>query len=158
MTQQHLQTFISYDPNTGKVHWKIATGSTSVGKEASNTTSDNRYHRVTIQGTEYLTHRLIFLYMTGSFPEYVDHINGDSLDNRWSNLRSVTHQENICNRRKMKSNTSGTTGVTWDKSRDAWKVTLAGKHLGRFTNLEDATACREAAVKANKTYTSRHGK
>ena len=158
MTQQQLKAFLNYNPTTGKVYWKVAIGPTAIGKEASNTTSDNRYHRVTIEGTEYLTHRLIFLYMTGSIPKCIDHINGNSLDNRWINLRSVTYQENTCNRRKMKSNTSGVTGVTWDKSRDAWKVTLAGKHLGRFKDIRDAKACREAAIKANKIYTSRHGK
>ena len=48
-------------------------------------------------------------------------------------------------------------GVCWDKSRNKWKVQLAGKHLGRFENFEDAVTCRNAAVKANPMYTDRHG-
>lgn len=48
----------------------------------------------------------------------IDHINGDTLDNRKENLRIVTHQHNMMNQRVLPSNnTSGTIGVTWDKKK-----------------------------------------
>ncbi len=39
--------------------------------------------------------------------EYLDHISGDFLDNRISNLREVTHAQNMLNKKKYKNNTSG---------------------------------------------------
>jgi len=44
-----------------------------------------------------------------------DHINNNPLDNRRSNLRMVTHQQNIMNQKVSKNNTSGYKGVYWDR-------------------------------------------
>lgn len=77
-----------------------------------------------------------------SSDEDVDHINGDTLDNRRSNLRACTHQQNSYNQKLRKSNTSGYKGVSWHKQRKKWVVQLQynGKklHLGLFTDIEDA--------------------
>lgn len=50
----------------------------------------------------------------------VDHINGDTLDNRKSNLRLVDHSKSVRNRDIFKNNTSGQTGVEWDKRYNTW--------------------------------------
>jgi hypothetical protein len=88
--------------------------------------------------------------MTGEFPEdQVDHIDGNGLNNIWTNLRPVTRGENNKNIRKRADNTSGTTGVYWDKRSRKWqvKIKLLGcyKHLGLFDSKEDAIAVRKAA-------------
>lgn len=41
----------------------------------------------------------------------LDHINGDTMDNRKSNLRPCNHQQNCMNRKRRTDNTSGVTGV-----------------------------------------------
>ena len=157
MTYQQAITTFEYDPITGKVFWKIATGSSTIGKEVTTTTSNNKYYRVTVDGVEYMLHRVIYLIMTGETPNIIDHRNGNSLDNSWDNIRNVTQQVNLCNRKQMSSNTSGVTGVIWDKSRGKWKATLSTKNLGRFDTFEEAVACRQRALEANTTYTDRHG-
>jgi hypothetical protein len=43
-------------------------------------------------------HRFAFLYMTGSIPEEIDHIDGDGGNNIWSNLRVATKSQNVMNR------------------------------------------------------------
>lgn len=72
----------------------------------------------------------------------VDHINGNGLDNRRSNLRLATNSQNQANRRLLSLNTSGFRGVTFNKACNKWQagIKLQGKsyHLGLFTQAEDA--------------------
>jgi len=70
-------------------------------------------------------------------------------DNRKSNLRLVTNQQNQMNNAPSKNNTSGKTGVSFDKSRNKWSayiwVDKKKIHLGRFDNKQDAIDARRAA-------------
>jgi hypothetical protein len=54
----------------------------------------------------------------------VDHINGNTLDNRKINLRTCTHSQNSWNAKKRKDNTSGHKGVSWAKDRNKWVVRI----------------------------------
>lgn len=83
----------------------------------------------------------------------VDHINRNRLDNRKSNLRIVTKQDNMKNKSVYKSNTSGVKGVKWNKNINKWQVQINhnGKriHLGVFKDFEDA---KQARLKAEEKY------
>ncbi len=78
----------------------------------------------------------------------VDHINGDGLDNRRSNLRVVTHRQNLQNRHVKK--TSKYPGVYWHKRDRKWcsQIYVNGekKHLGNFKNEERAFRAYKNAV------------
>lgn len=93
-----------------------------------------------------LLHRIIMNVKNG---EYVDHINGNRLDNRKQNLRICTNQENNFNKGLYSHNTSGVTGVSWDKSRNKWEVSIKINqkkiNLGRFENFNDAVNKRKDA-------------
>lgn len=52
----------------------------------------------------------------------IDHISGNTLDNRKSNLREVTIQDNMKNLQKKSNNTSGIRGVSYDKKRNVWRT------------------------------------
>jgi len=83
--------------------------------------------------------------------ELVDHRNGDSLDNRRSNLRLATHAQNSQNKKRERRNTSGYKGVTWNKKSKRWQSSIksGGKsiYLGLFVDpLEAHNAYREKAI------------
>jgi hypothetical protein len=90
-------------------------------------------------------------YLMGKVSDcYIDHINGDKLDNRRENLRVATFSQNACNSDIGKNNTSGFKGVYWDKKHKRWFscITLAGKthYLGNFpTKILAALRYNEAA-------------
>lgn len=97
--------------------------------------------------TQYVyMHRLI---MNAKPGEQVDHINRNRLDNRKSNLRLCTHQENNYNR-SLKGK-CGYRGVRWRKDRDKWEARISvngrTKHLGYYTcSLDAAKAYNNAAL------------
>lgn len=83
----------------------------------------------------------------------IDHINGNTLDNRKCNLRICNNSENQMNRKTNKNNTSGFKGVYSNNSKKyPWKAVIGANskriYLGQFKIKEDAaTAYNEAAVK-----------
>lgn len=83
--------------------------------------------------------------------EYVDHIDGDPLNNRRSNLRVCTLAQNSHNAKRRKDNTSGYKGVYFDKSKKKWrahiKLNNKRKMLGMFKTAEEAYERYCAAAK-----------
>lgn len=81
--------------------------------------------------------------------ELCDHKNKDGLDNRRENLRKVSYVENGLNRRLAKNNTSGVTGVCWDKSENKWRVDIMvaqkSTFLGYFMDKIKAIQARKSA-------------
>jgi hypothetical protein len=87
----------------------------------------------------------------------VDHINGDTFDNRKSNLRICTIHQNNFNKTKQKRNTSGYKGVSWHIHDKKWQVTIqvSGKklYIGQYHDIQEAhKAYCEAAIKYHGEY------
>lgn len=78
----------------------------------------------------------------------VDHRNGDTLDNRRSNLRICTHAENLRNRKHHSNNTSGYKGVY--QKRGKWGAAIGVNykriHLGYFATAEEAGQAYDTAA------------
>jgi hypothetical protein len=84
--------------------------------------------------------------------EHVDHINGNKLDNRKANLRSVSPQVNQVNRKRLSAaNTSGHRGVARTNASQSkpWRAQITARrkniHLGLFATLEEAIEARRMA-------------
>lgn len=81
-----------------------------------------------------------------------DHVNGNGLDNRRTNLRDATTGENNCNSRLRSNNTTGFKGVSWHKGRRKWRSYIGGgdcrhRHLGYFLTAEEAAHAYDAAAR-----------
>lgn len=117
----------------------------SVGNRNKNYKRIVSYDNISSKGI--LLHSLITGY------KLCDHINRDTFDNRKSNLREVTHQENMRNHSIRCDNVSGFTGVYFQKARNKWRSQIEidgrSKHLGCFENKEDAIRAR---LKAEAKY------
>ena len=79
----------------------------------------------------------------------IDHINGNKLDNRKSNLRPATPSQNAINRHNIPK--SGYIGVYQRNNKWAARICINYKpiYLGSFNNIEDAIIAR---LKAEKKY------
>jgi hypothetical protein len=160
LDHRYLKEILHYDPETGIFQWLVKKSRrTSIGSVAGTIT--HGYLSIKIDGKIYLNHRLAWLYVHSTWPQYeIDHIDGDKLNNRLENLRDATHKQNTENQKLLPSNKSGHRGVSWSQKGKKWRAYLKnnGKtiHLGYYEKLEDAAlAAREAR---EKIFTHDHGR
>lgn len=91
---------LNYDPVTGQLSVKTTTRRLPLG-HVFTTKYPNHYIYVTYAGFRAAAHRVAWVLMTGKQPDVIDHINRVRHDNRWENLRDVTHAENMQNKRRI---------------------------------------------------------
>ncbi len=107
----------------------------------------NGYKRLEFQGRSLALHRLIWLYVHGTWPQTIDHIDGNRSNNKIDNLRDVSMLENSRNKAIPSNNKSGVIGIY--KEGIAWRAVIGiGDRtigLGSFRNIEEAIAVRKAA-------------
>jgi hypothetical protein len=120
-------------------------------------TDDNGYYRIGLyinkdKQKRVSIHRLVAVAFIANplNKPFVDHMDNNRKNNDVSNLRWATKSENGMNMSKKKSNTSGITGVFWNKGHNKWQaqITIDGfkKNLGCFNTIEEAKESRIKAV------------
>ena len=130
-----LRHVFTYVPETGALLRK--------GKQAGWIESTG-YRRVSWKNKHLASHRICYFLATGVDPaeKYIDHMNGDKLDNRICNLRLATNQENQRNTSKPKG---------YHYARGKWRACIMlnkkYKHLGYFLTEELAAAAYSKAAR-----------
>lgn len=101
-------------------------------------------------GKRTLLHRFLLGLVQGDSRQ-CDHVDGDPLNNRRENLRIVTYEQNMQNKKPW--GRTGHRNVTWEEAKQLYRVVVTKdgkKHSGgRHKNLEDAV---EAARVARSTF------
>lgn len=143
VTQERLKEVLEYNPENGRLHWKVKRSNIPIGTPAG-ARDRGKYMRLRVDGRFYMAHRLVWLMFHGEWPKYqIDHINGDKVDNRIENLRDVPGGMNMENlRAPLRRNKCGFLGVYKSKNRYRADLTVKGKtkHIGSFKTPEEAHA------------------
>lgn len=144
ITHERLLELLTFDPETGKFHNRIKRSDKIIpGEEAGCYPADRRYAVIGIDGIRYYLHRLAWFYVHAEWPEgELDHRDNDGFNNRISNLRLATSNQNQHNTRIPKNNTSGVKGVCWDKKKGKWMASISinrkNKFIGYFSDIKIA--------------------
>ena len=159
MNQTLLKQLVHYCKETGSMTWKRR--DVSFFKSQRSCDSWNTKYAgkeiITVDGKgylcgmffekRYLLHRMAWLYEYGVFPKIIDHIDGNRKNNALHNLREVTSQQNHMNQRRSSKNTSGVTGVYFNKRKNIWcaQMKFNGKtyHLGSSKFFDEAVKMRK---------------
>lgn len=152
LTAERVRELLSYDALAGIFTRKISIPSVPAAKVGAIVGSPHAkgYLHTTIDGRNYLCHRLAWLHVHGKWPEgQLDHRNGVKADNRLSNLREATNSQNAQNRVARKTNKTQKIGAFKRKSGDGYwsAITSEGEtvYLGSFETAEQASSAYLAA-------------
>lgn len=149
LTQVELKRRIHYDPETGIFTWlkdgfKRKADATRLGGTECRCINNAGYVVIRIDYKLYLAHRLAYLYMTGTMPDFVDHDDRVRTNNVWSNLKDATREQN--NRNVSSSSNTGHINITWVEKKKHFVVTIKwgdDKRNKTFRDLDSAILWRD---------------
>jgi HNH endonuclease len=158
-TLEMLHSLLIYDEHSGRLTWKCR-GNRRWDKRYGGATagaiftqkSGRQYCTISILGSQYYTHRVIWKMMTGNEPPAVlDHADNNGLNNRWTNLRAASIAENNVNSKLRVDSIVGIKGVRRSGSKSeryCARIRVANRevHLGSFETKEEAAAIRHQAA------------
>lgn len=146
LTYDRANYLFAYDPQSGALIRRIGRpGGGRSGDQAGTLRSDG-YRSVEIDGEAYLEHLVIWLLVTGDWPEHeIDHDDRDPANNKWENLQPSSRSHNCANRGVFKNNALGVKGIRLLRGRYQARVKRNGKTLtsGGFATIREAVEARE---------------
>lgn len=145
ITAERLRELLHYDPETGVLSRRVRVGCAQAGRQLG--TTHHGYLVASVGDRLYRVHRLIWLYVHGSWPRgFIDHINGERADNRIANLRDATASINAQNIRACRrdNKATGRLGVGFDPRDGRYRAKIGHqgrqKYLGSFSTADEAHA------------------
>jgi len=145
LTRARLRELLHYDRDTGEFRWWKRVGDeVELGAVAGHV-------EIRVDERAYPAHQLAWFYTTGRWGRpMIDHRDGNSTNNRRTNLRLASPSQNTANRRPG-NNRSGYKGVDFHRRLERWRAVICNKgrriYLGSFTTPEAAHAAYAAAAR-----------
>ena len=140
--QARLKELFNYDPETGWFTNRYSRGRAAAGERAGSP-SGHGYRKICVDYNKFYEHHLAWLYVYDEWPSEIDHINGESSDNRIANLRLCNRSQNNFNSLRP-TGESGLRGAYLDKRNSQWysKIQVGGQvvFLGNFGSAKEAHA------------------
>lgn len=143
ITKSLADEWLNYDSDTGLFSWKKKPrGKVQVGDPVG-TLHKSGYLMLKVKGERSAAHRVAWLMHYGEHPKMmIDHINNNSADNRISNLRLATNQQNGWNRKNNKNNFCGLKGSHLHKASGMFRARIMVNgiehYLGEFKTAIEA--------------------
>lgn len=143
-----LRSFLAYVPETGEFFWKIDSHGCKRAGDRAGGIAGRGYRRIFVGRKIFSEHRLAIAFTTGAWPTgNVDHINGDTSDNRRSNLRDVHQSLNVSAAHGRKFLRTGQMGIRFKAG--SWEASIKymgnSHYLGRF---KDKASAQQAYLSA----------
>lgn len=107
------------------------------------------YRMVSFERKQYKAHRIIFALHYGFFPELIDHVDKDKLNNKIENLRVSSKSENALNSTRSEGG-----GVSWSKYHQKWRAYIKRNYRQIFLGYY---SIKEEALKAVQKGKEQHG-
>lgn len=139
MTASFFLGLFNYYPELGvlvwKDHWDKAARTRYTGKVAGAKDAKG-YRSVTVGDKKFKIHRIIWFLERGDWPEEIDHIDGDKLNNCIGNLRSANRRVNNSNR--VTHRAGRLVGAYFHAKAQKWcaQITINGKN--RYLGLHES--------------------
>lgn len=160
MDQKLVKNLLRYDSDTGHFYWlerplsmfsdvkmrlrNCNAWNTKFAGVRAGYVSGGGYRYIMHMGKLHKEHRLAWLYVYGNFPVgSVDHIDGNRMNNRISNLRLANNSQNSINSVVVRG-ASGCRGIHWVAHAGKWRarIKINGRqvHIGYYSTKEAAAA------------------
>lgn len=140
----YIRQVLAYFPDTGKFVWKKRKTRQDLINCVAGSIGSHGYVSISVFNKKRLAHRLAWFYVTGSWPkEHIDHIDGNKINNVFSNLREATRFENLQNMRcATKRNKIKLLGVSAHQGKWVMQIMTNGKRfrVSGFNTPEEAHA------------------
>ena len=141
-SKERLDELLRYEPETGKLYWKVDASSTTARGSEAGASNNLRYKEIGIDGVSYQLHNIVWL-MNGRelpyLPNTLDHRDRNKLNNRIENLREATPRQQAINCLSR--------GFGWDKGKwSAKSRILDRRYIGRFPTALQARLAYEKAT------------
>lgn len=112
LSHDELKRQLKYYPDHGLFIWKIQKGGLYPFSIAGCVNKKNGYHKIVLNGYSYQSHRLAWFYINKIWPsEIIDHEDRNRANFKYSNLRDISHSDNMRNISNKRVGPSGVIGV-----------------------------------------------
>lgn len=143
LTKERVEELLEYDPETGRLIWKVQRGSTVLPGTPAGTENSQGRRQMSLDGKRYYTSHIVWLLHKGKLPDRdkrLDHRNRRCDDDRIDNLREMSNSGNV-------KNSDRSDRITDDEEVFV-EINGQKKFIGSYESVEE----KRAAVRAIFTF------